>query len=90
MPTWYYTDCDDCLSGVLKCESTIIVLIITGTLTSSMDNQANRGSDFAMSLSTIALRISTCDTKKKSQWCIKARFDRGIPQYIGIQFFLTS
>ena len=30
-----------------------------------MDNQANRGSDFAMSLSTIALWISTCDTKKK-------------------------
>ena len=55
-----------------------------------MDNQANRGSDFAMSLSTIALRISTCDTKKKSQWCIKARFDRGIPHYISIQFFLTS
>ena len=55
-----------------------------------MDNQANRGSDFTMSLSTIALWISTCDTKKKSQWYMKARFDRGIPQYTSIQFFLTS
>lgn len=36
-----------------------------------MDNQANRGSDFAMSLSTIALWISTCNTQKKSQWCIR-------------------
>ena len=55
-----------------------------------MDDQANRGSDFAMSLSTIALWIFTCNTQKKESMVYKAGFDRGIPQYTSIQFFLTS
>ena len=40
-----------------------------------MDNQANCGSDFAMSLSTIALWISTCNTQNKESMEYKAGFD---------------
>ena len=55
-----------------------------------MDNQANRGSDFAMSLSTIALWISTCDTKKRVNGVLRHVLTKEYPNIPVYSFFLTS